>query len=160
MRGPIKLTLPSLPSAALLAAVADLEAVERNKKYVIDMGNWHIPINNMSHYVDEKIAQAKPNAKCAVCFAGAVMANAVPIGKRVDWSEFAWPTNVRLDALDDFRSGRVAAALHRWGYDDDFVCSVLPSALHDVSVTPYETKPDKFKRDMRKLAGKLKEIGL
>jgi hypothetical protein len=49
--------LTSKPSALILAALADLEQVENDPRYEVEMGTWH-----------------DPNGKCAVCLAGSVMA--------------------------------------------------------------------------------------
>jgi hypothetical protein len=55
---------PSTHSALIRLAVHDLEKVERDKRYEIDMRAWHAP-------------GTPDNNVCYVCFAGSVMANSL-----------------------------------------------------------------------------------
>lgn len=48
---------PEKHSKLILLAVKDLEKCEEDKRYIINLSEWHTP-----------------NSRCAVCFAGAVMA--------------------------------------------------------------------------------------
>jgi hypothetical protein len=88
--------LTSTPSALILAALADLEQVENDPRYRVDMGTWH-----------------SPNGTCAVCFAGSVIAfglGAQP-DEFVDPDDLDEPTSSALYALDAFRSGFVQDGL-------------------------------------------------
>ena len=111
--------LPELPSAFLRLAITDLRSIIDNPAYEIYMNSWHEPALNSKY------------GKCAVCLAGAVMANTldVPIQKAVAPYEDKYFTphdSKRLDALDSFRSGRISDGLIRLNLD---LPSSLPSSL-------------------------------
>lgn len=57
--------LNATPSGRIVLAIDDLERAERSPDYTIDMANWHAP--------DMR------SGTCAVCLAGAVLANRHPI---------------------------------------------------------------------------------
>jgi hypothetical protein len=141
--------LPKKPSALLELAIKDLEAVEKDPRYVVWMTQWHRS--------DYTWSPAHGN-KCAVCFAGSVLAKTVkvPISQDVDTdgSDPIW-VNYRkqLLALNEFRTGdvRTGAALL------DIKGVALP---RNRCVAEYDINPKSFKRSMRKLASQFKEIGL
>lgn len=100
-----KTKLPDKPSKLILIALEDLEKVEGDSRYVIDMGNWHIT--------------PMAGDKCHVCFAGSVMA--MRDGLK-EW-EMAIPHSFlrqderKLTALNAFRIGMVGNGLASMGID-------------------------------------------
>lgn len=95
--------LPDLPSELLTLALADLEAVHRDPRYVVQMHTWHTPDYD--------------KVQCAVCLAGAVIAKslgALPCQYR---GLFNFPREIqdKLVALDLFRGGSIWAGLERLG---------------------------------------------
>ena len=123
-------------SAIIDLSLDDLELVEQDNNYEVDMDTWH-----------------EPRGTTVVCLAGAVMAKTL----RVPKDELALPkyfgqNQSALVALDHARLGYVGAALGLIGspFRDDL----------DRIITPYAESPAKFKRDMRKLSEDLKREGL
>src|SRR5690242_14702523 len=92
----MKTKLPEKLSELILVALADLEAVERDPDYLVEMCSWH-----------------EPNGKCKVCFAGSVMARSLnaPLRKFVRPGSYDLHTESRLLALDRVRQGWVCCAL-------------------------------------------------
>ena len=95
--------LPNKMSSLLRLAVKDAQACEADPRYVLMMGSWHEPARN--------------SAKCAVCMAGAVMAQTIGVTplKVVSPYSFTPPTRRRLEAIDDMRCG---------GFDDAYLAIV------------------------------------
>ncbi len=126
-------------SELIRLALADLVKVEKDPRYEVYMGLWHIP-----------------NGTCKVCMAGAVMAKTVGIDYVVNngsvggeeyWHQYAALNDIRLGDIDDALhwSGERAA-----GYG-------LPYA---VEVTCYETNRLQWRKDMFKIARMLEKEGL
>lgn len=149
--------LGSLPSIAILQALADLEAAEKNPKLLIDLSIWHDPLP-LSAKVVERRRQHKPKAVCSVCFAGVVMARPAgqPLDRTLNYGSFDAPLSNRLNALDDFRRGEIATGLRAWGYDDAYVRVHAP---FDVAVPGYDESKVRFKAAMRKMAKDLAAKG-
>ena len=93
--------LPDKPSELLILAMEDIERVEADPRYKIDMGSWH-----------------EPNGKCKVCAAGSVMAKTLklPINVNSDYEgchvetneqnvDFDSDTERKLAAINSFRCG-------------------------------------------------------
>lgn len=131
-------SLPDKPSKLIRVALADLAKCERSKLYKIDMHHWHTP-----------------NGKCKVCFAGSVMAQSLgcPRHKLLVPDDFDADTENKLGALDDFRIGEVHVALRALELPTDG----LPEYR---DIASYGAEPQRFKRDMLKLAKDLAEHGL
>ncbi len=144
--------LPDTPSELLTVALDDLKKVERSTRYIVDMDFWHEPT---------KINHAQ---KCIVCLAGAAIAKtlnrdatqnispgnmekAVPnlCGDTVADSDKIW-------ALDKLRTVHIKRALYALGYTAD-----LP--FENRVITPYNEDRKQFKRDLRKLARDLMDLG-
>ena len=133
-------SLPNKPSALILLALKDLRETERLKKYVVDMGIWHEPIDE---------------GKCLVCLAGSVMCRTLKASpdRHLDPEDFGSKNSVKLRALDHLRSGQISQALDSLGLDPpDLIQS-------EIDITPYEDDPDDFKADMKQLALNLKKLG-
>tara|TARA_B100002049_G_scaffold229961_1_gene206248 strand:+ start:156 stop:578 length:423 start_codon:yes stop_codon:yes gene_type:complete len=137
-----KRLLPNLPSDVIEVALADLEFVEADPRYRIDMSTWHEPLSG-NH--------------CAVCFAGAVMAKTLksPVGSDKHPGNFSGRTAKRLGALDDFRCGEVADGLMNFGVE----WTPELASEWDFRPTPYAVDPEEFKADMRDLAKRLRAKG-
>ena len=139
--------LPDKPSELIELALKDLASVERSKAYKVDMGTWHSP--------------AKYDGPCSVCLAGAVMARTLRMPRDEEHSPWLHGTRKmgsetvrKLIALDYFRSGDVRFALNN--------CKLTrPANLPGgVRVTPYSSNRRAFKTDMRRLARRLRAVGL
>lgn len=136
------LKLPNKPSALIRLALEDLKKVEKSKSYVIDMDNSiHAP--------------QSWSKKCAVCFAGAVMAQAVKDPTlEVDWGVWGEDTENKLRALDCFRTGDIEAGLEEMDLKH-------PRWLtKGVDVARYESDPKRFKKVMKELADVLESYKL
>ena len=126
------------PSRVIEMALEDLEAMENDERYYVDMGVWHCP---------------GPAGKCAVCFAGSVMANRLGISPKGSYEpcDFNPATENRLTALNLFRTGMIDDGLH-------FIGPKLYMA--DWRMTDYRENPDKFKSQMHAMAAMLRQQGL
>ena len=141
--------LPDKPSELIRVALADLEKCEADKRYAIYMGRWHEPLNDV-------VRTGVDGHVCAVCLAGAVMAQS--LGTPVEAS--AEPVALKshdivnkLYALDDFRIGDIEDGLST-------MCSTIGRGFGDRQITPYEVDAAQFKADMRQLADDLEGAGL
>lgn len=133
--------LPSKPSALIRLALADLRAVEKSKKYVVNMGKYH---------------GADLTGKCEVCFAGAVMAMSLGAAISVEMvpTDFPVATKRKLEALNYFRCGMIGSALAELGLK-------RPGSLAtSIQVDDYGVDPARFKKDMAELADHLERNGL
>lgn len=130
--------LPGRPSELIRLALKDLQFVERSRKYKVDMKKWH-----------EKVKRGK----CSVCLTGAVMAKSLGCNPTMTVSpaDFRneWPA---LKALNYFRMGLVNNGLCL------LIEQQLPTEFHRY-ITPYETDPKAFRRQMLKLAKDLEKEG-
>lgn len=132
--------LPDKPSELIRVALADLAKVERSKKYRVEMGTWHEPVDGV----------------CEVCLAGAVMAKTLKsYPNETLWADtdFDDDTKNKLLALDFLRQGEVVEALEQLGFDDH-------EHIHDYDIVSYHTDRNEFKDDMRHLADDLEKVGL
>lgn len=140
--------LPGRPSELIRLALKDLAAVERSKKYVVNMGDWHTPVYGCMGTPD----------KCAVCLAGAVMVKerlaTDPTIEAGPWNyakeEFA------LSALNEFRCGHIGMALRFLGLPG----TIYKQGCEFTLITDYAIDPKKFRADMRQLAKDLEAEGL
>lgn len=134
-------SLPDKPSKLIRVALRDLEKCERSRSYKIEMGDWH-----------------RPNGKCAVCLAGAVMAKTLKADRREYAGPATWyhrgdhDTFNKLRAINYLRIGAVVDAGNLMSFD--------ASSVPHVTVVSYEDNPTQFKRDMRRLAALLAKNGL
>ena len=171
------ITAPDLPKQALAEAflaapaserirlaIADLEAAERAPGYSIDMATWHAPDQS--------------SGTCAVCMAGAVLANRHPIRSDqiyVGPFEAEGPDEFSTTAawdrifasLDDLRDGYVDLFLIEDGRIaradiDAFMAPFGPSnaAYPFPGHVHYEDDPAAFKAWARATADRLASFGL
>ena len=131
------------PSKLIAIALADLRKAERSTKYKINMDNWH-----------------KPNGKCAVCFAGSVMAFSLKANPKISYQDWNFKSYRQFTALDCLRVGRVG-----WAFAD--LHNLPPSHTNmgmkhplDREIVTYSRNPTKFKRQMRKLQKDLEKAKL
>ena len=134
--------LPDLPSELIRLALADLEKVERQRKYVVDMAVWHSP----------------ESKRCVVCLAGSVIAKSLggAIGDELGPASFDEATEKKLCALDHYRDGEVYAATVKLGRE----WPENEQLREIVDITEYSEDPDQFHADMHRLADDLEKAGL
>lgn len=141
-------SFPFWPSPLIRAALDDLEKMEADPRYTVDMKIYHL---------------AGYRSTCVVCLAGAVMAGhlVAPPDKDIvptDYVDAGYPEVAgALYALDSFRQGLVSIAL---GEMEIAAPPGFPHRLGRVAITPYEDDPAAFKRDLRHLADELEKLGL
>lgn len=124
----------STPSALIELALADLEKVEADPRYQVDMCTWHQPAGEA----------------CLVCFAGSVLAKTVGLPIDADSDEFTIP--LWAQALNEFRVGNVFTGLRYLG--------ITEPSLNHWFIPTYVYDPAAFKAAMRALANELRGAGL
>lgn len=167
-------TLPYLPSALLELALADLEKIEVDPEFEINMGDW--------------FSRPRPDSKCQVCLAGAVMAKTLDCKLEIMGSTEKWGSSNRLSPLmvgdqrGDVEISHKLRALNnfREGALDDGVYSLLkcrrmPGEIVDaltayldspntgyweVENYDYNSNPEKFKATMREIVAHFKSYNL
>ncbi len=133
--------LPTKPSELIRLALDDLKKCEESPDYRIDMSDWHLP--------------TRDGSTCLVCLAGSVMAQSLDADPLDDFTPCHFGANAcKLEALDEFRSGRVAAGLRVMGIDTP---SEVPMCCY---VTSYDLEPSAFITVMQGMADALDEAGL
>ena len=131
--------LPHKLSALTRLAINDLQLVMADPDYKVNMNTWHEP----------------REGKCAVCFAGSVMAKSLGVSQKdnISPSQFGENNNRALCALDLIRIGRIKASL-------ELVDQELPRRFPvEVNVTPFAENPEEFIADMKYLADLLEQRG-
>lgn len=135
--------LSETASGLILIALADLEKVEQDERFKINMNVWHSPVIE--------------SGKCMVCFAGAVMAMSLKIPNE-QWVlkiKSIGSENARqMVAINYFRLGMIHPALNHFGAEH------VPVQFPPYPVTPYQDNPQQFKTDMRHIANLLEKAGL
>ena len=133
------------PSALVRLALRDEEKAHTSRRYRVVMRAWHKP----------------GKFKCAVCFAGAVMAFTLDADPMHDlcpeW--FDHNTSNCLLALNYFRIGNVYEGLYTMGLSDMGEKRGSHREL-DREVTPYADDRDAFRAEMEKIAMELEAIDL
>lgn len=97
--------LPDLPSDLIRVALADLSRCEADPRYEVCMHDWHA------------VAPSPSNNICHVCMAGAVIAQTLgaAFGDDIVPSDYTGEVRNKLEALNEFRIGRVNVALNTLG---------------------------------------------
>jgi hypothetical protein len=141
-----KTELPDKPSELIRLALHDLAEAERDKRYRIDMGAYH-----------------EPNSKCAVCFAGAVIAFSLngSAKKFIHPNDFDLRTREKLHGLNELRGGFYSMALRHIEGLDWLEALRLRDKLSAIVNRPadYDDGRRAFKADMRKIAAVLEKEG-
>lgn len=157
---PKKITrLPTKLSDCLVLALADLKKVEASPQYRVNMnGVWHSPVNAMRWDRQREAYVTSGKSKCAVCFAGAVMACSLgtDLFEDAEPDSFSTHNQQRLEALNKLREGKVDEALDEVGQQSPYFSDYANTALN---VTPYETNRVKWRQDMGVILGVLRAIG-
>lgn len=172
-----KCELPERLSDLLELAIGDLEKCETDPGYVVAMGSWHEEITPLDKWEvasiaddldvieDQRARLAEGRSVCAVCMAGAVMAQTcrAPREESVGPSGYDQDTERRLLALDLLRQGFVGRARARAegiGFWDLTREERQDYERLDFEATRYERDPEQFKIEMRALVDDLREAGL
>lgn len=140
-----EIKLPDKMSELLRVAVDDLEKIEADPNYRINMAQWHSP----------------SGAYCEVCLAGATLATrGIPSDVEIDPSIPIQSLEGRkvydkLCAINSLRTGSVKTAAEYMGITDT---ARLNNITH-VAMTRYEHGPENFKRELRDLANDLEKYG-
>lgn len=136
--------LPDKLSALLELALDDLQKIERDRRYTVHMGCWHLNCGG----------------QCYVCLAGAVMVRELhqPRLESVDPSAFEHSQRRQLLALDWLRKGYVSyalATLRQWQ---------TPEQKHphppNFCAVPYDEDRKGFYNQMRRLVIDLRRCEL
>lgn len=134
------------PSQLLRVALDDLKQVEKDSRYEVDMDHWHYNNHlNVTSCEDER---------CLVCFAGSVMAKTFKEdpSRSLGMANFSKAFQARMNALNDFRKGEIQSGLEGMG--------IFNAGIKYRTVVSYYDNPQKFKRQMARLALDLKGHGL
>lgn len=145
-----EIILGSKLSELILIALDDLKKCEKLPKiYTVDMGTWH-----------------EPNSHCAVCFAGAVMAQTLGVSPKHRTGPGKYPTlHHAFMALDSTRAGFIGLALDYYNVSRDaaelvvnLLCKrgFLMLDRHSVVVTTYAANKKLFKQQMRSISKALR----
>lgn len=139
------IVLPKVPSQLIRIALADLAKVEEdNKHYVVEMRTWHSPISPL----DSKLG------RCAVCLAGAVIAQTCNVSFTTEAIPDDFPRNTRqLQALDALRRANLGSAFSLLGRK---IPHDLPLWVY---IPCYSRDKRVFRKSMRSLAAMLAKHG-
>jgi hypothetical protein len=135
--------LSDVPSEMILQALEDLESVEKDPAYKVDMLEWHLPATTM-----------RPH--CEVCFAGAVMARRFDVqpNRYAEPQDFLPAARDKFRALNYFRTGNIVSALR-------YLHREHPQSLPIIVRVPaYDPLVPAFKDKMREIASTLAAAGL
>lgn len=139
--------LPDKLSALTRVALKDLEKIEQDQRYVVDMSEWH--------WMDK-------SGECHVCFAGVVMAGTLTssLYDSLTPVSFDEDTRKKLLALDEMRSGYVQNAVHTLRNVNGVSEDTLSSAYDLDTPLNYADDPEWFKARLYEIADKLEAMGL
>jgi hypothetical protein len=141
--------LPDKLSELLELAMRDLEAVEADPRYRVDMSHWHEP--------------RRDSEFCLVCLAGAVMAKTLRLRPttRVQGlhARFGYNIGLKLRALDRLRRGEVVVALKTLALVSEDEVEEVGAAL-DLLPPHYSDDPAGFRTAMADLVAELRGRGL
>ena len=147
--------LPTTPSELIRAALRDLRECERDDRYVVDMSDWHAPItDNYGRKV------------CAVCLAGAVLAQTLDVPREqaisTDDLEQYGRVGERLRALDFLRLGEIEIGLEflRQGISDIDTELGEEWEKYDSKAEYDKSNPGKFHAQMHRRADFFESCGL
>lgn len=134
--------LPDKLSELIVVALEDLAKVERDPDFMVHMSMFFTPNWNES-------------GKCAVCFAGAVMAMSLDANPNRFHYTLDWGADIqrKMHALDHVRNGLLGAALLSMGQD-------RKDTPRHVGITTYEQSSCAWRRDMINIAHDLAARGL
>ena len=155
------MSLPDKISALLRVALADVEKCDADPVYVLDMNRWHDPIKTPAGPV------------CAVCMAGAVMAQTLKISPDnhatpEEYGEQAesFLDGELLDSLNDIRIGNLAGALYTANQSvssgDSAVLEYLETRIRNsvfLQEAPDPEHMQEWLKEWREIATELEQAG-
>jgi hypothetical protein len=135
-------------------ALKDLKKAEKSKKYVIDMGVWHM----VERRYDESTNTNIKADKCSICFAGAVMAGTFEVPSDLSVGPVDFENDDLLSrkfiALDHLRGGFIRNAFDTlYGHSKNYPLN-YNSWKEYIS---YNNNKEHFWNEMPKLLNYLKE---
>lgn len=136
--------LPDKLSELIRVALDDLEQVEHDPNYRVDMNDW--------------IRYNKTDDVCEVCFAGATMVKTLKLDHTVQFGLLSPDTMRKMESLDWVRCGSVRTAVQRF-MDIPFSDYAYYQIEH-VSVVDYDLHPDIWRIQMHVIANYLERNGL
>ncbi len=96
--------LPNKPSALIRVALVDVKLCRKDPRYKLSMGCWH----SFNSYT----------GKCSICLAGSVVAQTLKKSYKLNIiPEDCNSVEMKLRAIDRFRTGRVESGLIYLGYE-------------------------------------------
>ena len=148
-------TLPEKPSELIRLALHDMELCEQDDRYIIDMDAWHVAFEN----------------KCYVCLAGSIIAKSLSadIFRSAVPRDYNTEIIAKLLAIEEFRLGYVYNGIRLLVLEQfmskgpDYLFELFDSLNYkyvDRDIIKYEENPEKFTRQMHKLADDLERVGL
>lgn len=142
---------PKKLSEAIHLALHDLELVEFDPNYLVDMGNWH--------------RRSLDGTKCIVCFAGSIMAKSLEADPKKDiwFDSFGSKRWERVFlALDKVRTGRIQMALMEFhgDFSERFDPFFFSEKNFDLNNLNYGQDRKAFKEAMFDVATMLEVNGL
>jgi hypothetical protein len=158
------------PSTLARAALADLERVEADPRFVIRMGQWLGPAtiqsgeSNSVHTLGQRV--------CGVCMAGAVMAQSCGLGVRLsggtavslgDELRAAGYTDTEIGqifALDDLRCGEIEEYACNWEAGKDSDRDLSDFDFYDGSNGSDPDEREEWKAEIRAAIDCLESVGL
>ena len=142
---------------AILQCLEDLEMVEKNPKYEINMDTWHQPVYKSMNTCKENLAY------CTVCFGGARLARWVDDPTLLTEPEEQAAQYFKIAAMDDVRTASLKDAYNNFyetGYlSYEYFYDAYPELrkIIDKHYVYYSDNPQKFKKYVKKVAEVLKE---
>lgn len=135
--------LPNKLSDLLEVALGDLEKVENDKRYVVDMDTWHTYQKSNTRNV------------CCVCLAGSVMAKSLgaSVNETIVGGQYNETIAAKLAVLDYCRKGDIRTAIM-------VINGSVPDFDFDRTVTPHHTNKDKFRNDLLRIIQDLRKHNL
>lgn len=131
--------LPDKPSELLRVAMRDLELVEADPRYKVNMSAWH---------------GKRSDQRCHVCLAGAMLAKSCGFPIHWFWTHAPQSVTTKMSVINFLRMGEVAAALQMARF-------ARPVEVAPVTeIIPYDKDPEAFKSQLLALAGYLELSGL
>lgn len=141
----VNVELPNKLSALIRVALADLERVEADPDYIVNMSEWHRPMRD---------------GKCMVCFAGAVISRHISKKRYFSAADFNLANCAKLRALDYLRSGMIKAAVACVFDSHLTIASILSKLKYERRAVPeYNGNPVMFKSIMAEIADDFEQAG-
>ena len=171
----MKMELPDTLHETLRLAVKDLELVEQDSDYIVDMTQWHEPDPKLPRDHNYEKGRLNKDAAgiqwdCKVCLAGSIMAKTFEVHPSLELrcGSFPLPIANKLLAIDSIRKGSIGEALFFFYGADEYkrmLDSDGRSALRQLTASTkvpheYEHNKDKFKKDILEIADKLAQHNL